>query len=524
MESLLPTPDCFGLPDQYTEWRPYQDQAIVNTIDNPKRFTTLILATGSGKSITCITNALIRGGRALYLTSTKGLQRQLVNDFESIGMVDIRGRNSYQCRMATDGSTCDHGPCITGYKCPLKDQGGCLYYDAYKAARQAPLVVTNYAYWMMISEHGEGLGDFDTLICDEAHDSPDMVSSFMTITIDAAEPFVSSLLKGGYLHFNLEAWKEWAHRYLPAVESEISILTQEAQNNGDLSKSQRKDLVYYKRLKKDMEALTDITDEWLWEVYNDKVSFSPIWPAPYCEKALFRGIPHVIMTSATVNSKTISMLGVTDDDNNLYEYPHTFPLENRMLIHIPTIRLNFRSSPVDLNVWLSRIDQIIKPRLDRKGIIHTVSYDRRDLVCSRSKYKDYMMTHKSKNTEFMVQKFKNADPPAIFVSPSVTTGYDFHGDTCEYQIIGKIPYPDTRAAIIKARIKADYDYGPYIAMQELVQATGRAVRSPTDRAESFIIDDNVLWFLNTYKYLAPNWFKDAFVSRHVIPAPMPKII
>lgn len=522
--SILPTPDCFGLPDKYLSWRPYQEQAILNALDNEKRFTTQILPTGSGKSLLGIATALMRGGRVLYLTSTKGLQRQLLNDFHTIGLVDIRGRNSYACRAATDGSMCDHGPCISGYKCPLKG-GGCLYFDAYEVAKHAPLVVSNYSYWMSITKYGEGLGDFNTIICDEAHNSPDVVSSFMTITIHTQDAFVSSLLSGGFAHFKLPDWKEWAREKFKVVEDEIAYLLATDRDQGGLSKEQRKDLVHYKKLKKSMEGIANMSDDWLWEWedYNGKVSFSPVWPAAYCERYLFQGIEHVILTSATVNEKTVQMLGVNSADSVIYEYPHTFPLENRLLIHIPTIRLNFRSSPADLEKWRIRIDQIIAKRLDRKGIIHTVSYDRRNMIQTNSKYANIMMTHKSRNTEFMVQKFKDTLPPKVFLSPAVTTGYDFYGDACEYQIIGKLPYPNTRNAILKERTKRDKEYAPYITMQQLIQMVGRAVRSPIDRCESFIIDNNIVWFLNVYNHLAPDWFKGAFISRTVIPAPPKKI-
>lgn len=520
--SKLPAPNCFDLPDKYTEWRPYQEQAVLNAVDNPLRFTTQICPTGFGKSLLCIATALLKGGRAVYLTSTKGLQKQLLNDFASVGMVDIRGRNAYPCRYVTDGSHCDHGPCVAGFKCPLKG-GGCLYYDAYAAASKAPFVVTNYSYWMSINEYGEGLGYFDTIICDEAHDTPDLVSSFLTVTINTADAFVGSLLKGGWNHYTINDWKVWAKSFIPAVDTEIEYYTRLNLEQGGLSRDQRKELVKMRSLKKSMEVISNIHADWVWESVGDKVSFSPVWPAPYCENVLFRDIPNVVLTSATVNLKTVDMLGVMKSDNMIYEYPHTFPIGNRLLTHIPTVRLNYRSGPADINKMLLRIDQIIGPRLDRKGIIHSTSYERRDLIIARSKHRDIMMTHKNRNTEFMVEQFKEADPPRVFVSPAVTTGYDFYGDMCEYQIIVKLPYPDTRNNIMRERVKRDKDYAPYITMQQLVQAVGRPVRSPTDRCESFITDDNIGWFMKVYDYLAPIWFKGAFVQRTVIPPPAPKI-
>ena len=66
--------------------------------------------------------------------------------------------------------------------------------------------------------------------------------------------------------------------------------------------------------------------------------------------------------------------------------------------------------------------------------------------------------HDSKNTFEVVERFKKAKPPAILVSPTVTSGWDFPGLECEYCIIGKIPYPTTTDPVIQARDKEDKEW------------------------------------------------------------------
>ena len=70
---------------------------------------------------------------------------------------------------------------------------------------------------------------------------------------------------------------------------------------------------------------------------------------------------------------------------------------------------------------VARLDQIIGKRLDRKGIVHTVSYARRDWVLKWSKYSRLLWTHAPDNTEKIVEQFKRAAPPAVLVSPSLST-------------------------------------------------------------------------------------------------------
>jgi len=518
----LPAPNTFGLPDKFTSWYPYQDDAVTFVLDSAKRFPTEIMATGSGKSLMYAAAAHMMGARTAFLTSTKGLQAQVLSDFSSIGLVDIRGRNSYRCIRDPENKTrCDQGLCTIGVGCQHKSDLSCHYYAAYARARAANLVVTNYSYWMYQHAYGEGLGNFDLLVCDEAHAVPEIVSSFLTVKLDRRDAFMSGLLPKNYGEYNIEQWVDWARSATDTVTEEIQDLTDHIRDQGDHyipSPKERSLLSTFRRLEKSLTRLRTMDDTWVWGSNKIEVNFSPIWPKSYCEDVLFLDVPQVTLTSATVCRKTLDLLGIPDDDIDLSEYPHPFPLEHRRLSYIPTVRMNHRATPDQIRYWLTRIDQIIGRRLDRKGIIHTVSYDRRNFVMANSLFSKHMVTHDSHNAEQVVRQFKNMPAPAILVSPSVTTGYDFPGDEAEYQIIGKIAYPDTRDKIVKARAKDDPEYPAYIAMQHLVQASGRITRQLSDFGETFIIDNNITWFLKTYKEFAPDWFKEAYKYCDGVPA------
>ena len=90
MADLLP-PSAFGLPKKFDQWRKNQDDAVCSIISNEKRYITQVCPTGFGKSLNYVAAAVLKGGRSVLITSTKGLQTQLLKDFESVGAVDIRG-------------------------------------------------------------------------------------------------------------------------------------------------------------------------------------------------------------------------------------------------------------------------------------------------------------------------------------------------------------------------------------------------------------------------------------------------
>lgn len=509
---LLPSPVAFGMPSKYESWRNNQDIAFTNLLDTESRFIMQICPTGFGKSLTYMTAALVNNGRTIILTSTKGLQSQLKRDFGNIpGVIDIRGKNNYVCKIEPQ-TMCDSGPCSIGDRCLLKENG-CLYYDQLKLALGAKVVVTNYAYWMTMVEYGNGLGNFNMMVLDEAHSAPDHLTSHLEVVLRRTDREENRIIRDGIPSSHNEM-RVWAIKWLEEITEELRSMKDGGKD------SNRRTIIKLQSLKSKINRLAFMRDDWVWESNEMEVTLSPVWPWPYAEKWLFASIPKILFTSATCIPKTAAMLGINNRELQCEEYPHSFPVQNRMLFHIPTIRLNFKTTDMELRQWVARIDQILRGRGDRKGIIHTISYKRRDMIMIQSKMRDIMISHKRKDAELVVKKYKVMKLPVVLVSPSMATGWDFPYDECRFQIIGKVPYPDTRGAIMQARTSTDNEYTSYIAMQQLVQACGRGVRAEDDWCENFIIDDNIKWFLPNYKHMAPEWFREAFASRVVIPAPI----
>jgi ATP-dependent DNA helicase DinG len=194
------------------------------------------------------------------------------------------------------------------------------------------------------------------------------------------------------------------------------------------------------------------------------------------------------------------------------------------IMYVPTVRVDAKMTDADYGLWTTRISQLISRRLDRKGLIHTVSFPRRDRLVRQSRFKDIMDSNYDGDiTAKVVDRFKIAEPPKVLVSPSVTTGYDFPGDSCEYQILGKVPFPDPRGKLNKARQERDREYSYYVAMQGLMQAIGRIHRGRDDQSESFIIDDHFAWFIERYGHLAPRWFHSFLKTSNQPPEPLPKL-
>lgn len=534
--ALLPPPPAFQLPDKFPFWRPGQDAAVLEIVDLERRFLGQVQPTGSGKSLTYLAAGFISGARTLILTSTKGLQTQLTGDFAEVGLVDIRGMNSYPCRAESTQDrrvTADEGPCHFGQPCSLKTSG-CTYYDQVRRAQNAKLVVTNYDYWMANQRYGskeEGgidLGDFELLVLDEAHAAPRELADFCAININREE--VEGALAAQWpdgSDWGTAEWRGWASPLVVRAQHVYEGLNDAAQDKrkeeGHIPGGMVKELRHLRGLIRRLEAVRVLEGKWIGEVTKGTLTLAPLWPAPYAERYLFLGTPKVLLTSATIRPKTLDMLGIGEEARAFVEHPSTFPVASRPVIHVPTARIDRRSTEADMRQWTSRIDQIIRARQDRKGIIHTVSYARRNLVLGATQFRDQMFSHDSHTARSAVQAFKRAQPPGVLISPSMVTGWDFPYEECEYQIIGKIGFLDTRSAIEGARHKDDKEYGAYEAMQTLVQACGRGMRAADDRCEVLVVDDHAKWFVPRNRQYAPSWFWEAWVWGNTIPRPLEKL-
>ena len=119
----------------------------------------------------------------------------------------------------------------------------------------------------------------------------------------------------------------------------------------------------------------------------------------------------------------------------------------------------------------------------------------------------------------MVRRFREAPAPCVFVSPSITSGYDV--PEADYIIAGKLAYPDTTDAVLKARQEEDDEWSSFLAMDTMINELGRGTRSATDKTECFIIDDSWKWFYPRFRKYAPLWFQQRVRgSLSVVPDPL----
>jgi ATP-dependent DNA helicase DinG len=516
-------PSDLGFPEKFEAFRPGQLEAAEELLNSNVRFLGFSKPTGAGKTLAAMLMAKVTG-RAAILTSSKGLQSQYTGDFNDAGLVDIRGKSNYSC-AGVPTLSCRFGP---HEGCPYKGGVGCTYETARDTAKAASIVVTNYSYWIRANERQKAIeipdNPFKLLILDEGHKASEELAR--SIKTSLRETWLRT---AGVRYENqdeLTYWQKLAFANIEHVNLELKAAILQLKRSG--GRKLIRDRVYeLEELKESFERICQMQpDQWVCEIrqgtHGRIWEFDCVWPGQWAERRLFQAIPKVVILSATLRPMALSMLGIAKKDYKFMEWPKVFPSHHTPIYFLPTVKMNYQIDEEGLQKWVKRVDEIIQKRVGRKGIIHTVSFQRQKYLLAHSKHAKYFICNsneaESELASDVVQRFKTSSAPSILVSPSFSTGWDFPGDECLWQIVTKVPYPDPRSKVMQARTIRNPQYPSYLAMIDIVQAAGRGTRTALDRCEIFIIDSSFEYFWKLNRGLAPKWFNPITIS--VLPPPM----
>ena len=486
----------------------------MQAVNTEAQFVAAPLTTGGGKSGMAMCAAILSGGRTVIVTSTKELQQQYSDDFSSCGLIDFRGRQNYDC---PSHGTCSDGRlagCSHAQKSP-DSPTDCSYIVNRESFLSSQISITNYACLFANVMHGEGLGNIDLLILDEAHNALEELSSALTITL-AHSDIEAVCKKSGAPAWPspgspIPHWRVWAQSCTPIVKTLFDTVKR---SGGHASWLRVIDTT-----KSILGRIEKLPDSWIIdESRNGETSFAPLWPTDYAQELLFRGAKKILFLSATIVPKTTDLLGVPKDKLLFLPCSHSFNPARSPVYLYGAHYIDFRTTQPRWEETIGRMDSIISKRLDRKAVIHPVSYDRAGFIMQHSEYQGLMIAPKGKQLHDSLKLFRESPPPRLLMSPAVTTGYDFPGAQAEYQFVMKVPFIDARSPIMKARSKADPEYIPYLVAQILTQTCGRLMRSPEDSSETFILDKHANNFLRPkssginpkdrggFRHLFPDWF------------------
>lgn len=511
-------PGDLQLPSKFGEFRQGQLETSAKIGASGKYAYLLDAPTGIGKSLIAATVQRLSNKNIVYTCTTKQLQDQLVRDFPYAKT--IKGRNNYRCLKypqmfpEISASECSHKP---GNEC--EDHQRCPYMIAKMEALNSPMAILNLAYFLSEVNFVGMFSGRGLLVIDEFDTTEGQLMNFVEVIITQRQLGRLDIPPPKY-RTKFQSWVDWAVPTLRVLEAELRQL-EEATSGGDWDTVDIKAI----RRKRDLSRLTfklrffvsEVDKNWVWYAGSDRWSFKPIWVSKYAANILWKHAKKVLGMSATILDprQVASNTGLTADDKS-YSYqalPSPFPKENRPVYYEPCANVTAKRMDVALPALTRAIKGIMEKHPDDHILIHTVSYKVRDYL-KNNLQSERIISHGPQDRTQVLDKFKNSKRPLVLLSPSMDRGVDLPDDACRVVVIAKCPYPDLGDVQTSKRVHASKDGNNWYAhktISTIVQMAGRGVRSESDYAITYILDEQFGRLYSDHITMFPAWFKEAVI-------------
>lgn len=559
--------------ESYREGQKEAIEFAINAFNNGKKLVILECPTGSGKSAIGMTLAnMVK--RSYYLTITKVLQDQLVNDFGS-SIVELKGRNAYPCtfydrygsklverklwseeqlKRLNTNPDCSNGFCRSKYnsgddkfkcnKCFLtsgidnssKPKGeltqlpfgmkysACPYYEQVYSAVKSRKVVMNFSSFLFQTQMTKRFDEpRELMIIDECHNIEPQLLDFVSFSIN--DQFLESHgIEIPELNTAAE-YKNWMEK--SKVNEILFERIKIANRDGDTKLEDELSRVL-KKYQMFIENMEDPDAEWICEYdtiklnnkVHRKVTLKPVFAKKFAHNLLFKYANNILMMSATVLDVNVicNSLGIDREHVAAFRVKNRFPKDNRP-IYLHTVA-KMTGGKQRMDEWgpllLKEVTNIVNKYKGKKGIIHTHNYAIMDYIIRRAdnKIRDRLLDQRNFSDKNELLKFHaQSDYDSIIIAPAMHEGVDLIDDLSRFQIICKIPYPNCfDDKQLARRVELDRKYYIWLTALKLVQSYGRSIRSPEDFADTYILDESIYKFVKDAGKMLPVWFTEALVQ------------
>lgn len=473
---------------------------------------------------------------AYVLTPQKSLAEQYMKDFAPMGLVELKGRNNYHCekhsQLLGEDVDCEIGGMLN--ESSMDDScTNCPYRNAKDQFMHSPFGTTNFDYYLHESNHAHQLADRTMLILDEAHNTEDKILGLTDTTINQRKCEEYGIV--GRLPIfdagDTDAVLLWLNNtFMPAAIAHSNDLAKKFKTARDEERAKvAKKIKSVERFIQTVNMFRNSEDigEWfVWSDWDEKkrgnkgtgdLTIKPLTARLFADKLMFSKASKVLLTSATVLDFRTFMrnLGIADSDAECIAVDSDFPVENRPIFFRPVGDMRYQDIDETLPKMVVAVEQLIRKHATKKGIVHTNSYKINRFMVNYLMATDQshrIITHDNAKgaREAAIARHLASPEPTVLISPSMTEGLDLKEDLSRFCIICKVPYP-ALDPYVRARMQRDPEWYQWQTSLKLVQATGRSVRSKTDKAITYILDAGFAKFIRANNRKMPQYWVNSII-------------
>lgn len=539
------------LPEWVTQLREHQVTAvreIVEAFEDGADVVFLDAPVGAGKTLI---GELVRREldvrHGLYVCTDKALQDQFLNDFPYAKV--LKGKANYRPTNAVGEVTCEDCTkttpdggcnwCPQTHRCPypVARDRALGRRDGNRWEGGAKVAVLNTAYMLSAGNFTSNMRKYELVVADEC----DMLEGALIGFVEYHVPeWIGDLL---YLDYpkksvrkpTLVAWLNDTAQVAAAwLRDNPDVL--EVKKRNRLSSFVEDTKLAASHLQADIDAAKrhqdDDSDEdqsgrWIRDYGDDRnpvrtLKLRPVMVSQHGARYLWRlGHRWLCMSGTIISSDEMAdSLGLPLDYRTV-TIPSSFPVENRPIILAPVANVTAKAEPEDYDALIYAIEQIGRMH-EGRILVHTVSYkltkllhDACQMVGPDGKPRPKVQYVNAAGKNYALQKYLS-HPDAVLFAPSMDRGVDLKGDKCAVQIIAKCPFPSLGDKQVSSRLRLPGGQQWYSVktVRDIVQMTGRGVRSDTDKCVTYVLDQQFtrnVWGKN--KNLFPAYFRDAVDTR-----------
>lgn len=540
-------------------------ETIVNTyLEDPEATVVIDAPTGTGKSIIAMWSSWILkelGKKGYLITSDISLQDQYESDIDRLRLrwPSIKGVDNYDCHV--NGLKFSLGECRMrnmGYDqalAKLDCAQRCDYLQLRVRAIDSPVTVLNYAFWLLqrnyvapkmeSSERKVPFKKRDFVFFDEAHKIDDIVQNHFSPRVDNFLPDLLNsqanfLVKSGIeapsiskaylndvvqdliriqdrnqLFAKLKELEKKLVQFLacrPAAENIVKRMFGQF-NEKEMTPNWKKAFGRFDRIKDIHCKIEDYTkliaevglESMVWDQNENEAKFMCTEEATMIQKYLHDQAGFKVFMSATIGGprEFAKVMGIKSA--KFIRLDNAFNYDKSPVVFINKHKLSYRHKEQSLPKVVELLDKIISKHKGQRGIIHTGSYEFTDYIKRNSKHTFRLMDYEnSKEKGDMLDLFKRKED-AVFMGPSLLEGLDLKDDISRFQVFFKVPYPNLRDPLIKAKMEKMPNWYDWKTGITIMQGVGRSVRSEEDWAVTYILDACFISLINKSELFPPTF-------------------
>jgi ATP-dependent DNA helicase DinG len=535
--------------------------------------------TGTGKTWAYLVGSLLDGGtrRVVIATATKALQDQLAgNDLPAIAGAGLRpdltwavlkGRSNYLCRQAAaeaareadmptlpgsdsrgigaeitkllawaqtsqtgDRAELDFEPrpqawssvsvgseeCPGAQACPKGDS--CFAEAAYERAREADVIVVNlHLLGAHVASGGFVLPEHDVVIVDEAHETEDVLSGALGVTLTPGRVgAVARLTPGGAIVRHRDsldrALTPFSGKRLakgakeePAVAEALADLAQVVREERSALRSAPLDETADQKARReraakaldtlaaDVDTVLGAGDDYVTWVETSgnqpALRVSPVDVGGELAKVLWSSATP-ILTSATIPPGISARLGLAGAATEL-DVGSPFDYRTQSLLYVP--RLPDVRNPKHEAAAHTELEFLLTAAGGRTLALFTSWRAMRAARAALDHLPYTLLAQDDLPKPALIEQFRTDQSSCLFATMGFWQGVDVPGDACSLVVIDRLPFarPDDPVAEARRERAGPTAFSvvdvPHAAIR-LAQGAGRLIRSSTDRGVVAVLD------------------------------------